>query len=144
MSSLVNWGSAVHHASPHTVAGVVKQGADISSISEILAPLLVYLLAHSKEFILRSRCKGELVSPGAVKEYLSQLLPVVVLKIDVSGKAGVQPGIAVDKPPHLVGIARHNDDQVFPVILHCLKQGVDGLLPEVRIGACGAEYRPRR
>lgn len=37
----------------------------------------------------------------------------------------------MDEPIHQIGVARHDDHQVVPVILHGLEDGVDGLLTEV-------------
>ena len=37
----------------------------------------------------------------------------------------------MDELVHQVGVARHDDHQIVPVILHGLQQGVDGFLPEV-------------
>ena len=60
-----------------------------------------------------------------------QLVQRVVLEQQKTVEAGLQTGVGVDELVHQVGVARHDDHQIVPVILHGLQQGVDGLLPEV-------------
>ena len=64
-------------------------------------------------------------------EDIQHLVGGVVLEEQKAVEAGFQSGIGVDEPIHQIGVARYDDHQIVPVILHGLEDGVDGLLTEV-------------
>ena len=55
----------------------------------------------------------------------------VVREVDVVGEPAAQPGVRVDEPLHLLGVARGDDRQVVAMVLHQLDQLGDGLGAEL-------------
>ena len=53
-------------------------------------------------------------------EYSYHLLRSIILKHQKAVKARLQAGVRVDEPVHQLRVARHDDHQIVPVILHSL------------------------
>lgn len=54
----------------------------------------------------------------------------VVVKKQIIWKSGLQAWVRLDEPIHFFGVARHNHNQLFPVVFHELEQRVHRFLSE--------------
>ena len=57
---------------------------------------------------------------------VQQLVCRVVRKLDLVGEAAGKTAVGGKEHLHLPGVARQNDHQLVPVIIHALHKGVDG------------------
>ena len=60
-----------------------------------------------------------------------QLLGGIVIEVNVFIEARFQAGVAVDEFLHQLRVAGDDDHEILPVILHRLKNRIDGFLPEI-------------
>ena len=61
---------------------------------------------------------------------VQQLVCSVVRELDLVGEAAGKAAVGGEEHLHLLGVARKDDHQLVPVILHALYKGVDGFQPK--------------
>ena len=109
---------------------ILKHIADFARIGKILLPehlsgdnagpdLLLGVLLHN------------IVVLGAVQiKYGFKLVDRVVRKFEILVESGLKSGVTVNELLHRICVSRDYDDQIIPVILHCLEDRVDRFLSE--------------
>ena len=96
----------------------VKKVAHFAGVAKVVVPFVVHLSANPVNLRFCSLAKRIAFLLDNISENLGQLLAGVIIKMNVSGEARFQAGVAVDKIPDFLLIAGHNNRQAFPLVLH--------------------------
>src|SRR5205085_3551497 len=83
------------------------------------------------ELFLERGSQAQSVSAAHLAEDAAELEGGVVGKLNVASETGLESGIGVNEPIHLIGIPGDNKDQPVAVVFHALEQRLDSLVAKI-------------
>ena len=107
------------HGYPVSLAGhrPLEQVAHIPGVAEVLVPVLVQLVKQFGGIGPAALVQGVAVLLSHGGKDLHELIPGIVVKVEILVEPAFQARVGVDEAAHQLGIARHDDHQIRPVVL---------------------------